>query len=175
MRRFFEALSPNARVVLLGDADQLASVEAGAVFGDLCAFARQAAYSPRWAHSLDALVGERVPVSEAAPPGGMQDRIVALTESHRFSDSGGIGALAAELRRGDGRAALGTLRQGGAVRLTEACGQPALARALRAIYSRGIRTYVGHAIRPQHCARSPSFACSAPTAAVRSGSRLSIN
>lgn len=37
MARLFEALDPSARIVLLGDRDQLASVEAGSVLGDLCA------------------------------------------------------------------------------------------------------------------------------------------
>ena len=36
MYRFIEAVSTTCRVLLLGDKDQLASVEAGAVFGDLC-------------------------------------------------------------------------------------------------------------------------------------------
>ena len=37
MERLLRALRPDARLVLLGDADQLPSVEAGAVFRDLCA------------------------------------------------------------------------------------------------------------------------------------------
>jgi exodeoxyribonuclease V alpha subunit len=37
MDRLLRALRPGARLVLLGDADQLPSVEAGAVFRDLCA------------------------------------------------------------------------------------------------------------------------------------------
>ncbi|HKU42778.1 MAG TPA: exodeoxyribonuclease V subunit alpha [Polyangiales bacterium] len=36
MARLFDAVPAHARVILLGDKDQLASVEAGAVFGDLC-------------------------------------------------------------------------------------------------------------------------------------------
>lgn len=37
MTALFEATPINARIVLLGDSDQLSSVEAGAVFGELCA------------------------------------------------------------------------------------------------------------------------------------------
>ena len=36
MTKLFEAVPKRARLILLGDADQLASVEAGAVLGDLC-------------------------------------------------------------------------------------------------------------------------------------------
>ena len=37
MTRLLEAVPPAARLILLGDRDQLASVEAGAVLGDICA------------------------------------------------------------------------------------------------------------------------------------------
>ena len=38
MSRLIDALPPHGRVIFLGDRDQLASVEAGAVLGDICAF-----------------------------------------------------------------------------------------------------------------------------------------
>ena len=46
MDRLLRALAPDARLVLLGDADQLPSVEAGAVFRDLCADAPEPPGSP---------------------------------------------------------------------------------------------------------------------------------
>lgn len=39
MSRLIDALPPHARVIFLGDRDQLASVEAGAVLGDICTYA----------------------------------------------------------------------------------------------------------------------------------------
>lgn len=39
MSRLIDALPDHARVIFLGDRDQLASVEAGAVLGDICAYA----------------------------------------------------------------------------------------------------------------------------------------
>lgn len=46
MAKLFQAIPPNARVILLGDKDQLASVEAGAVLGDICAAAGENKNSP---------------------------------------------------------------------------------------------------------------------------------
>lgn len=37
MSRLIDALPEHGRVIFLGDRDQLASVEAGAVLGDICA------------------------------------------------------------------------------------------------------------------------------------------
>ncbi|WP_313572216.1 AAA family ATPase, partial [Comamonas terrigena] len=46
MAAVLQALPPPARLVLLGDKDQLASVEAGAVLGDLCRGAQDGGYLP---------------------------------------------------------------------------------------------------------------------------------
>jgi len=46
MAKLFQAVPPGAKIILLGDKDQLASVEAGAVLGDICAAAGDAKNSP---------------------------------------------------------------------------------------------------------------------------------
>ena len=46
MYKLTEALPKSARLILLGDKDQLASVEAGAVLGDICSFSHQ--QFPQW-------------------------------------------------------------------------------------------------------------------------------
>jgi exodeoxyribonuclease V alpha subunit len=83
MARLLEAVRPEARLVLVGDPDQLASVEAGAVLADL----------------VDGL-GDRDGV-----------RIAALKTSHRFGES--IGQLANAIRVGDADRAVEVLRGGG--------------------------------------------------------------
>ena len=82
MAAVVDALPPQARLILLGDRDQLASVEAGSVLGDLCA--------------------AEAPVLAA--------RVVTLQRSHRFS--GRIGDLAAAVNAGDGPATLRVLKAG---------------------------------------------------------------
>ncbi len=91
MDALLAALPPAARLVLLGDREQLASVEAGAVLGDLC----------------------------GAPAGSaLAQRVVTLRRSRRFD--GAIGELAAAVNRGDGDAALAALQGSGAVAIDAA-------------------------------------------------------
>lgn len=83
MARLLEAVRPEARLLLVGDPDQLASVDAGAVLADL----------------VDGL-------------GGHDDvRIARLQTSHRFGET--IGALAAAIRDGEAERAIEVLRAGG--------------------------------------------------------------
>lgn len=90
MAKLAAALKPDARLLLLGDRDQLASVEAGAVLGDLCAGASAGAES-------------------ADPPAPLQDNIVILTRNYRFHRDSGIGAAAAAINQGEGAKALALL------------------------------------------------------------------
>ncbi|MGQ9660095.1 MAG: exodeoxyribonuclease V subunit alpha [Thermochromatium sp.] len=95
MAALLEALRPDARLILLGDQDQLSSVEAGAVLGDLCRRARQAHYTPQTRDWLERVTGTRLPSELIDPKGRPLDQaIVRLKHSYRFSAKGGIGALA---------------------------------------------------------------------------------
>ncbi len=87
MARLIAALPPKARVIFLGDRDQLASVEAGAVLGDICRFAGQPAQA------------------EAA----VRDSLCLLRKSYRFDAKSGIGQLALAVNAGDSKRALAAL------------------------------------------------------------------
>ncbi|MDP2004109.1 MAG: exodeoxyribonuclease V subunit alpha [Rubrivivax sp.] len=112
MAALLDALPPKARVVLLGDKDQLASVEAGAVMGDLCQGAADvgaaAAYRPTTAQWVDALTGQALPARDVGPGSDLMQQTVVLRRSRRFA--GAIGQLAAAVNQGDGPAALAVLR-----------------------------------------------------------------
>lgn len=96
MARLLEALRPDARLILLGDKDQLSSVEAGAVLGDLCQRAADAHYRPEVAAWLEAAVGQPIPRTLIDAEGTDLDQaVVMLRQSYRFSPQGGIGALGA--------------------------------------------------------------------------------
>ena len=83
MARLLEALRPDARLVLVGDPGQLASVEAGTVLGDL--------------------------VHAAAPDDAPLHQVtVTLTDAHRFR--GGIAAVAAAIHAGDADRVIEALR-----------------------------------------------------------------
>lgn len=96
------ALPPKARLILLGDKDQLASVEAGSVLGDLCANAQNPSYRPETVDRLQKATG--YDLSEFAGIGSdLDQQIVVLRKSHRFDEKSGIGALARSVNQGDGR------------------------------------------------------------------------
>ncbi len=90
MTRLVEACPLDARLVLLGDADQLASVEAGAVLGDICDVERGAS-------------------SAGAATSPLARCLVELTVSHRYQADSGIKALADAVRAGDAARALQVL------------------------------------------------------------------
>lgn len=91
MLKTVEALPSSARLILLGDHDQLASVEAGEVLGALC---QRVVYRPQtlsWLADLGfATGGLAVGTGQVS---AMTDAIVLLTESHRFAKDSGIGVL----------------------------------------------------------------------------------
>ena len=107
-----DALRPEARLVVLGDPDQLAPVEAGAPFADVCALAGDAA--PAGLAAFCAALGlAGVPADPEAGP--LAGAAVRLTESRRFGAGSGVGALARAVQAEDAGAALDVLdRQPGA-------------------------------------------------------------
>jgi exodeoxyribonuclease V alpha subunit len=102
MARLLEAVRPSARLVLVGDPDQLSSVEAGAVLADIA----------RAPGTPDANLGQRLVElglttdPETAPVHG----VVQLTHTWRFG--GVIDALARAIRAADADAAVAVLRSG---------------------------------------------------------------
>jgi exodeoxyribonuclease V alpha subunit len=75
MSKLFAAIPPAARVILLGDKDQLASVEAGAVLGDIC--------------------------RGGLEPGPLRDCVVRLEKNYRFGADNGILDLSQAINAGD--------------------------------------------------------------------------
>ncbi len=98
MAAMLEALPPRARLVLLGDKDQLASVEAGSVLGDLCARAEGGHYTPATAEWLSEATGQPLPAETLDADGQPLDQAIAMLRvSHRFTADSGIGQLAAAI------------------------------------------------------------------------------
>lgn len=95
MASVFDALPASAQLILLGDKDQLASVDAGAVLGELCQRALDAHYTPDTARWLAAITGAQVPDSLVDNSGQPLDQAVAmLRKSYRFGQDSGIRQLA---------------------------------------------------------------------------------
>jgi exodeoxyribonuclease V alpha subunit len=109
MARLVEAVRPDARLVLVGDPGQLASIEAGAVLADIVGPTTAGLRMTAAARAgRRAATGHDVPA--APPPAGVSvgDGIVALDRVHRFG--GGIARVAGAIRTGDGDAAVAALR-----------------------------------------------------------------
>ncbi len=102
MAAVLQALPATARLVLLGDKDQLASVEAGAVLGALCRRADSGHYTPATAAWLREAAGQDLPAGLLDPAGEPLDQAVAkLRHSWRFRADSGIGRLAQAVNDGD--------------------------------------------------------------------------
>ncbi|MCF6218710.1 MAG: exodeoxyribonuclease V subunit alpha [Gammaproteobacteria bacterium] len=105
MSRLLDALPLHCRLILLGDKDQLASVEAGSVLGDICAAGLRDGYSVAICEQLQALTGNHlVALKELDSP--LNDAIVWLRKSYRFDGAGGIGMLAMAVNAGKAKKAL---------------------------------------------------------------------
>ncbi|TCO79703.1 DNA helicase/exodeoxyribonuclease V alpha subunit [Plasticicumulans lactativorans] len=106
MAKTVAALPAQARLLLLGDRDQLASVEAGSVLADIAA---QAGPPPAaFAARLGAVLGEPV-AAAAATTAPLAESIALLRHSFRFDARAGIGRLAAAVNTGAAADALALL------------------------------------------------------------------
>lgn len=85
MKQVVDLLPEHARLILLGDASQLGSVQPGCVFGDLIAAAK-------------------------APSSPLSSCVVRLVESHRFRSHSSLGSLAEAIVDGDAERTLAVLR-----------------------------------------------------------------
>lgn len=99
MARLLDALPPHAKLILLGDRDQLASVEAGAVLGDICAFSHQG-YSQEQGRLLSHLTGYDFTPTQPGTVSKVADSLCMLRKSYRFHAESGIGKLAKAINEG---------------------------------------------------------------------------
>ncbi|MFW5425930.1 MAG: exodeoxyribonuclease V subunit alpha [Methylophagaceae bacterium] len=91
------ALPENARVVLLGDSQQLASVESGAVLANLCQHIPQ--FSPEFCSKL--LESTGITIAASSTPSILSNTVVELQHSYRFDQTSDIGRLATAVKTGD--------------------------------------------------------------------------
>jgi exodeoxyribonuclease V alpha subunit len=110
MASLLDALPASATLILLGDKDQLASVEAGAVLGDLCREAQNGGYDARTAEYVRQVCGETLPPQYCGDLGALAQQTVMLRHSYRFD--GPIGELATAINQGDAAAASLCLHRG---------------------------------------------------------------
>lgn len=113
MAKLVEALPAHARLILLGDRYQLASVESGSVLAELCNAGGINAFTPEQQRAAGPLLRETMAADESA----LANHVVTLQTSHRFAADSRIGELAAAVNAGDADAAL-AIAAGGAPDIT---------------------------------------------------------
>jgi exodeoxyribonuclease V alpha subunit len=114
MAKLVAAIPRSARLILLGDKDQLASVEAGAVLADLCNGGERRSFSDEFIGEFKAITGQRLPAEVGA--GGASDLgdcIVELHKNYRFGDQSGIYRLSRAVNDGDSGKAFEVLCESG--------------------------------------------------------------
>ncbi len=110
--QLFDAVPSSARIILLGDKDQLSAVESGAVFAELSADPTlDALHVARLAALCDTPM-ENIQPPPAHLPTPLHNSVIWFTENFRFHKDSGIGRLAADINAGDADKALQFLRDG---------------------------------------------------------------
>jgi exodeoxyribonuclease V alpha subunit len=112
MSKLVQALPDTSKLVLIGDKDQLASVEAGAVLGDICDRNNIHGFSLNFCKQIKGLTGDSIrPSNEMGnSEPGLHNCIVHLVKSYRFAETSGIGGLSRAVNLGDHKKALNLLK-----------------------------------------------------------------
>ena len=110
MARLVAALPDSARLILLGDRDQLSSVEPGAVLGDICQEQVLDSFTNEIMETLTECSHNTSTLKSATNP--LSDSVIKLERSYRFSGTGGIGRLSRLVNNGAATAALELILHG---------------------------------------------------------------
>jgi exodeoxyribonuclease V alpha subunit len=114
--KLIAAVDPSKRLILLGDKNQLASIEAGGLLGDLCSSVPSA---NKMALEKKKLFGSLLGKADFIPAACVQEvgtallteNIVELKRSRRFDDAQGIGQLSKAILLGDAATVQGIIAQ----------------------------------------------------------------
>jgi len=105
MTKLVDAVPSYARLILLGDKDQLASVEAGAILGDICADV-ESGISPELERRLVELSDGPSDENENPHAAPIRNCLIELRESFRYPAGSGMARLATAINAGDADRAL---------------------------------------------------------------------
>ena len=103
MSKLMAAVSDDARLILIGDRDQLASVETGFVMADICDRNNVHTFSRYFCEQFQDITQQRIDISkeEQKNKPGIYDSMVVLKKSYRFAESGGIGECSRAVNHGN--------------------------------------------------------------------------
>jgi exodeoxyribonuclease V alpha subunit len=105
MTKLFNALPEKCQLIMLGDKDQLASVEAGSVLSDICASSQGKQGIPYYSDELrdyiTQLSGYQLPKHDGRDRSAVENNLIVLQKSHRFTAQSGVGQLAQSINTGN--------------------------------------------------------------------------
>ena len=105
MAKLMQAVPPGAKLILLGDHHQLASVQPGSVLGDICHADYLDCFTEKFLNQLADKTGEQLQVSQHCNPAirhqFLQDSIVELKQGFRFSSDSGMEILSRAVKNSD--------------------------------------------------------------------------
>jgi exodeoxyribonuclease V alpha subunit len=110
MAKLMQAVPYSARLILLGDRHQLASVQPGSVLGDICGSENMHCFSNTFCRQILEISGQNLPPAPKCTievlSSGLQDSFVELVDNYRFSDESTIARLSKAVKEGDGDGAM---------------------------------------------------------------------
>jgi exodeoxyribonuclease V alpha subunit len=98
--QLLEAVPRAARIILLGDKDQLAAVESGAVFAELSVYPTLTAPCIAELAAMTGTPAAAIAPPAPATPSALRDCAVWFTQTYRFARDSGIGRFAADVNAG---------------------------------------------------------------------------
>lgn len=114
MSKLMAAVPKDSRLIIIGDKDQLSSVEAGAVLGDICHRDHTNQFSKQFLLKFEQLTGKRVHAAESASKNrlNLKDCMTIFKKNYRFGDDSEIGILSRAVSNGNVDKALSVLKNG---------------------------------------------------------------
>ena len=172
--QLLEAVPDGARIVLLGDKDQLAAVESGAVFAELSADPTLSIACRDALADLCGVAPEAITPPAPADTSHLHDASVWFQRNFRFAADSGIGRLAAAINAGradDAAAVLGAAAEHELNWIADDAPQPALSTIAQ--LERGYAPYFDAVLHDptKHAAIVEAFARFRALCAVREGAR----
>jgi exodeoxyribonuclease V alpha subunit len=112
MSKLIQAVPVDARLILIGDSDQLASVDPGSVLGDICGSSHVRGFTANFINKVEELTDEKFTdsIKEYKDIKVLHDCIVLLKKNYRFAAGSGIGGLSHAVKLGDINKALSLLK-----------------------------------------------------------------
>lgn len=102
LSKLLQAIPSSCRVILLGDKDQLASVDVGSVLADICALkSDMASFTAQTMEALFSVAGQPQHALICKEQSRLADALVELKVSYRFSADSQIGRLAKAVNQGE--------------------------------------------------------------------------